>query len=165
MMIRWWEHGKKGVTDRQTDRQTDRRTDRQTENTICRAAWSQLITVKYVPMNNYMFELLNIRACSFIMFRNLGCSQSLVVSCKYWVVPLIFTRVSGYSRVILLESSRNVSEINPWAARSHRLQTPTLQQPSPGRRNRSLQQDPKTDAKPTNIPSTCKYRPLQWVNN
>ena len=38
MMIRWWEHGEKGVTDGQTDRQTDR----QTENTICRAAWSQL---------------------------------------------------------------------------------------------------------------------------
>ena len=38
MMIRWWEHGEKGVT----DRRTDRRTDRQTENTICRAAWSQL---------------------------------------------------------------------------------------------------------------------------
>ena len=38
MMIRWWEHGEKGVT----DRQTDRRTDRQTENTICWAAWSQL---------------------------------------------------------------------------------------------------------------------------
>ena len=34
MMIRWWEHGEKGVT--------DRRTDRQTENTICWAAWSQL---------------------------------------------------------------------------------------------------------------------------
>ena len=34
MMIRWWEHGEKGVTDRQTDRRT--------ENTICRAAWSQL---------------------------------------------------------------------------------------------------------------------------
>ena len=38
MMIRWWEHSQKGVT----DGQTDRRTDRQTENTICRAAWSQL---------------------------------------------------------------------------------------------------------------------------
>ena len=33
-MIRWWQHSEKGVTDRQTDRQT--------ENTICRAAWSQL---------------------------------------------------------------------------------------------------------------------------
>ena len=38
MMIRWWEHSQKGVT----DRRTDRRTDGQTENTICRAAWSQL---------------------------------------------------------------------------------------------------------------------------
>ena len=38
MMIRWWEHSQKGVTDRQSDGQTDR----QTENTIHRAAWSQL---------------------------------------------------------------------------------------------------------------------------
>ena len=29
MMIRWWEHSQKGVTDRQTDRGTDRQTDRQ----------------------------------------------------------------------------------------------------------------------------------------
>ena len=36
MMIRWWEHSGKGVTDRQTDRQTDW--------TIHRAAWSQLKT-------------------------------------------------------------------------------------------------------------------------
>ena len=28
MMIRWWEHGEKGVTDGRTDRQTDGRTDR-----------------------------------------------------------------------------------------------------------------------------------------
>ena len=42
MMIRWWEHSQKGVTDRRTDGQTDRRTDGRTENTICRAAWSQL---------------------------------------------------------------------------------------------------------------------------
>ena len=46
MMIRWWEHGEKGVTDGQTDGRTDRQTDRQTENTICRAAWSQLKIIK-----------------------------------------------------------------------------------------------------------------------
>ena len=40
MMIGWWEHSQKGVT----DRQTDRRTDRQTDWTIHRAAWSQLKT-------------------------------------------------------------------------------------------------------------------------
>ena len=56
MMIRWWEHSQKGVTDGQTDRRTDRQTDRRTdgqtdgqtdrrtENTIHRAAWSQLKT-------------------------------------------------------------------------------------------------------------------------
>ena len=48
MMIRWWEHSQKGVTDRRTDGQTDRRTDRQTENTICRAAWSQLKTIGHL---------------------------------------------------------------------------------------------------------------------
>ena len=40
MMIRWWEHSQKGVTDRQTDRQT--------ENTIHRAAWSQLKTIGHL---------------------------------------------------------------------------------------------------------------------
>ena len=44
MMIRWWEHSEKGVTDRQTDRQTDGRT----ENTIHRAAWSQLKTIRHL---------------------------------------------------------------------------------------------------------------------
>ena len=42
MMIRWWEHSQKGVTDGQTDGRTDGPTDRRTENTIHRAAWSQL---------------------------------------------------------------------------------------------------------------------------
>ena len=38
MMIGWWEHSQKGVTDGRTDGQTDRQTDW----TIHRAAWSQL---------------------------------------------------------------------------------------------------------------------------
>ena len=37
-MIRWWEHSGKGGTDGQTDGETD--------NTICRAAWSQLKTYR-----------------------------------------------------------------------------------------------------------------------
>ena len=48
MMIRWWEHSEKGVTDRQTDRQTDGQTDGRTENTIHRAAWSQLKTIGHL---------------------------------------------------------------------------------------------------------------------
>ena len=44
MMIRWWEHGQKGVTDRQTYRQTD-------GWTIHRAAWSQLKTSAASPAN------------------------------------------------------------------------------------------------------------------
>ena len=38
MMIRWWAHSQKGVTDRQT------------ENTICRAAWSQLKTLSLMTL-------------------------------------------------------------------------------------------------------------------
>ena len=65
MMIRWWEHSQKGVTDGQTDGQTDRRT----ENTIHRAAWSQLKTIghlfcatssfvyHFVPIGDFKFEL------------------------------------------------------------------------------------------------------------
>ena len=41
MMIRWWEHSQKGVINRQMDGQT--------ENTICRAAWSQLKTCPRLP--------------------------------------------------------------------------------------------------------------------
>ena len=46
MMIRWWEHGEKGVTDGQTDGRT--------ENTICRAAWSQL-KIHYFLFNTSTF--------------------------------------------------------------------------------------------------------------
>ena len=45
MMIRWWEHSQKGVTDRRTDRRTD-------ANTICRAAWSQLKMFNMWKLNN-----------------------------------------------------------------------------------------------------------------
>ena len=44
MMIRWWEHSQKGVTDGRTDRRTDGRTDW----TIHRAAWSQLKTIGHL---------------------------------------------------------------------------------------------------------------------
>ena len=40
------------------------------------------------------YKGINMQACSFYMFSNPCCTQSLVVSCKYWVVPLISTRIS-----------------------------------------------------------------------
>ena len=48
MMIRWWEHSKKGVTDRQTDRQTDW--------TIHRAAWSQLKMVHLAKVQHHTIK-------------------------------------------------------------------------------------------------------------
>ena len=65
MMIGWWEHSQKGVTDRRTDRQTDGRTDW----TIHRGAWSQLKTIvhlfyttssfvhHFVPIGEFKLEL------------------------------------------------------------------------------------------------------------
>ena len=38
MMIRWWEHGEKGVTDRRTDGQTDGRTDGLNQSYSCLVA-------------------------------------------------------------------------------------------------------------------------------
>ena len=51
MMIRWWEHSQKGVTDRQTDGQT--------ENTIHRAAWSQLKTIGHLFYANLSFCIIS----------------------------------------------------------------------------------------------------------
>ena len=60
MMIWWWEHSQKGVTDRRTDRQTDRR-----KNTICRAAWSQLIisSKRIINLPWSVFVLIQIATC------------------------------------------------------------------------------------------------------
>ena len=53
MMIQWWEHSQKGVT--------DRRTDGQTENTICRAAWSQLKIRWYFVISYLVQKMINIK--------------------------------------------------------------------------------------------------------
>ena len=42
MMIRWWEHGEKGVTDRRTDRQTDGQTDGLNQSYSCLIAAKKL---------------------------------------------------------------------------------------------------------------------------
>ena len=61
MMIGWWEHSQKGVTDRRTDRRTDGRTDR----TIHRAAWSQLKTIGHLfyVASSFVHNFTVIREC------------------------------------------------------------------------------------------------------
>ena len=66
--------------------------------------YAKNITVKYMPMNNH--ELLNTHACSFHVFWNMGCTQSLLFSCNR-IVPLISTRFSGHSQVILMFGCSN----------------------------------------------------------
>ena len=70
MMIRWWEHSQKGVTDRRTDGQTDG----QTENTICRAAWSQLKT-------RQIWEIWELRPAYSPETPNLGQNRWCFVPC------------------------------------------------------------------------------------
>ena len=84
MMIRWWEHGEKGVTDRRTDGRTDRRTDGRTENTICRAAWSQLKTQMAFHTSRHKKHgecLLLLLACKF--------RRSQHVNLKLWLYHVI----------------------------------------------------------------------------
>ena len=72
MMIRWWEHGEKGVTDRQTDGRTDRRTDW----TSHIAAWSQLKTIGHLfyPTSSFLHHFVAI--CVFKLELQSGNAQS-----------------------------------------------------------------------------------------
>ena len=56
MMIRWWEHGEKGVTDGQTDGQTDGRTDGLNQSYSCLVA-----AKKWMTFGEYLFDM-----CKFV---------------------------------------------------------------------------------------------------
>ena len=81
VMIRRWEHSQKGVT----DRQTDRRTDRQTENTICRAAWSQL-TIGHLFYATSSFVHHFVAIGEFKLELQSGNAQSGSNSAIFWAV-------------------------------------------------------------------------------
>ena len=72
MMLRWWEHSQKGVT----DRQTDGRTEGQTDWTIHIAAWSQLKTWHLYLFMRYGDES-----------RNLDCKVHGANMGPSWVLP------------------------------------------------------------------------------
>ena len=50
MMIRWWEHSQKGVTDRRTDGRTDRQTDRKYHSQSCLVAAKNPAVLHYVKL-------------------------------------------------------------------------------------------------------------------
>ena len=52
MMIRWWEHSQKGVTDGRTDGRTDRQTDRQTDR--LNHSYSCLVAAKKDSLPTYL---------------------------------------------------------------------------------------------------------------
>ena len=70
-----------------------------TTESMCDVVNILKVNGKDVPVDDY--ELLNIHACSFHIVWCTGWTQSLVVRCKYWVVPIVSTRASDYSQVIL----------------------------------------------------------------
>ena len=103
MMIRWWEHGEKGVTDRRTDRQTDRRTDGPTENTICRAAWSQLKTIGHLFHATSSFLHHFVAICEFKLELQSGNAYFGSKSMIFWAVwPYNFTLTLKNNRAPLL---------------------------------------------------------------
>ena len=82
--------------------------------------WIKILCLKQIYQLMNYYELPNIQACSFLMFGIRGCTQSLVASCKYWVVSLISTRVSGYSQAILLVCPQIVPELPRWIQRTQK---------------------------------------------
>ena len=91
MMIRWWEHNEKGVTDRQTDRRTD--------CSIHRAAWSQLkrnwlLTVLYGNLYFFFCYKLELNdLLPMILLSNFILSKHLrnAVMRYAWAYIVIFT--------------------------------------------------------------------------
>ena len=85
VMIRWWKHCQKGVT----DRQTDGRTDTQTDWTIHRAAWSQLkISDPYIER---VYSITAIRPTLMIMMMvriimTMMIITTAILSKVYWII-------------------------------------------------------------------------------
>ena len=106
MMIGWWEHSQKGVTDRQTDGRTDRRTDGRTDWTIHRAAWSQLKTTGHlfyatssfvhhlVPIGEFKLELQSGNAQS-------GSNSTIFRAVRRWNLTDDLAKQKGISSMLL----------------------------------------------------------------
>ena len=59
----------------------------------------------HIKQKYWLFMWINIQACSFLRIWTKSSTESPLLSCKYCIFPLISTRVSGYSQVILLGMS------------------------------------------------------------
>ena len=89
MMIGWWEHSQKGVTDRRTDGRTDRQTDGRTDWTIHRAAWSQLKTIGHLfyVASSFMYHFIAIREFKLkLQSGNAQFGPKSVIFCPVWVI-------------------------------------------------------------------------------
>ena len=112
MMIRWWEHSQKGVTDRRTDGQTDG----QTENTICRAAWSQLKNIRGHKIKGILWNITKNITRSGQSYNEYICqvwSQTVCIemceSISKWNKANLRDLITATSQVILIKS-----DPNPW---------------------------------------------------
>ena len=96
MMIWWWEHGEKGVTDRRTDGQTDRQTDGLNQSYSCLVAAKNNIytTVPGIssPMENHSCPE---SARCWVWFHSACACQSVWPMGLYRVVTTLGTIVGG----------------------------------------------------------------------
>ena len=87
IMIPWWEHGEKGVTNRQTDRRMDRQTDGRTDWTSHIAAWSQLKTIGHLfyATSSFVHHFLAIGEFKLeLQSRNAQSRSNLTISRVVW---------------------------------------------------------------------------------
>ena len=100
MMIRWWEHGEKGVTDRQTDGRTDGRTD----GTSHIAAWSQL------KILTFDFHTVHLNKKIMDPHGDIKCLPSTsipsILMARSWTPSFMGTIVTSYFRSPILSYRR-----------------------------------------------------------
>ena len=85
MMIWWWEHSEKGVTDRWTDGWTDRRTDW----TSHIAAWLQLKMRCVAPHNTQLYDCyligIHYQTVRGVLYNTVGCLYNILQYCMIHV--------------------------------------------------------------------------------
>ena len=102
MMIRWWEHSEKGVTDRQTDRRT--------ENTIHRAAWSQLKMSQITTYLCYYLDLWpkTMKSSECYYFQYVCQTWKQFIQCLWsYHTHIIYT--AGSTKMIQIKMRKNLS--------------------------------------------------------
>ena len=112
MMIQWWEHGEKGVTDRQTDGQTDGRTDGLNQSYSCLVAAKNVSKIYIIPprwhdtgswnpfsckTRTYLLYIVNIMGADVLAMHGARASATLILTLLNWDTCNSFPAHQGFN--------------------------------------------------------------------